>query len=274
MVPASARAEQAAGMRCSGYAAGQARGIGDALLGGVPSRLGQVSATQTGATSPRVSPLIAVDCLAWMSRHDLGRMGAHRMAPAVIAGPVDFFGSTALAVARTPLDHKWASVAAGLPREGAWRALVENGRSLPPSGQVDAVNRWVNGRLRFVDDLGASGQVDQWSPAARTLDRGTGDCEDYAIAKMRLLEAMGFDRRSLFLVIARDLVRRADHAVLVARIGDDAVVLDNMTSRLVQAMDASDYRPIITFGSEGRWTHGYRVAGAGQPAPRLLASLH
>jgi predicted transglutaminase-like cysteine proteinase len=284
MVPASAHAEQAAGMRCAGSAAGRARGIGDTLLGGVPSRLGQVSATQAGATqigatkagatSTRPSPLIAVDCLAWMSGHDLGGMGAHRMAPAVAGGLVDFFGSTALAVAHTPLDRKWASVAAGLPREGMWRTLVEGGRGLSPGQQVDAVNRWVNGRLRFVDDLRMSGQADIWSPAARTLARGTGDCEDYAIAKLRLLEAMGFDRRALFLVVVRDLVRRADHAVLVARRDGEAVVLDNMTNRLVPAMEMSDYRPIFTLGAAGRWTHGYRIASAAPLVSRPPASLH
>ncbi|WP_336957769.1 transglutaminase-like cysteine peptidase [Sphingobium aquiterrae] len=325
---------------CAGPMAGASSGgtrIADALLGGRPSRLSQVSARQSTDTPPafaitpepsagpeivvsalagrsfgdrlsvwarylppaapalfhgdapsivpetlrmflRVAPAAQgadgdVDCRAPMADRADPQAPFVRSAPAVLAGPVDFFGSNALPISHTPLDRKWASVAAALPRNGVWRTLVEGGRGLAPRQQVDAVNRWVNGRLRFVDDIRAAGVADQWSTAASALSRGTGDCEDYAIAKMRLLEAMGFDRRALFLVIARDLVRRADHAVLVARVDGQAVILDNMTDRLASAMAASDYRPIITFGAAGRWMHGYRVASTVPAEGRRFAAL-
>lgn len=353
IIPATAFAREGGNVRCGAPAvAPLARGsrIADALLGGQPSRLNQVSARQ--APEPSAGPQIVVSASAHRSLgerlsiwarylapnlapvaptmsygpmsygivsysmvsydtahaivpealrlfvrdvpaapHDepmdcngriVDRMAppipAARVVPALLTGamptgPVDFFGSSALPISHTPLDRKWAGVAAALPRDGAWRTLVAAGRGLAPRQQVDAVNRWVNGRLRFVDDIRAAGVADQWSTAASSLSRGTGDCEDYAIAKMRLLEAMGFDRRALFLVVARDLVRRADHAVLVARVDGQAVVLDNMTDRLVSAMAASDYRPIITLGAAGRWTHGYRVAGAVPAEGRRFAAL-
>ena len=76
---------------------------------------------------------------------------------------------------------------------------------------------------------------------------------------MQLLEAAGFDRHAMFLVIARDLVRQADHAVLAVRVGSDLMVLDNMTDRVLPSSEVSDYRPIMSFNAYGRWTHGYRV---------------
>src|SRR3546814_9458497 len=101
--------------------------------------------------------------------------------------------------------------------------MLNAARGSAAQQQVEMINSWVNGRLRFVDD-GQGG--DNWASAARTLQSGVGDCEDYAIAKMKLLVAAGFDRHSMLLVIARDLVRQADPAVLAVRIGGDLMILD------------------------------------------------
>ena len=124
--------------------------------------------------------------------------------------------------------------------------------------RLDAVNRYVNDRVRFVDDQVQFGRADVWTSASETLRRGKGDCEDYAIAKMQMLRRAGFADRDLYLVIVRDLVRRADHAVLVARAEGRLVVLDNGTDRLIDSHEMPDYRPIFTFSGNKVWTHGYR----------------
>ena len=67
-----------------------------------------------------------------------------------------------------------------------------------------------------------------------------------------------FADRDLYLVIAKDLVRRADHALLVVRAEGRMLVLDNGTDTILDAEDASDYRPVLTFSATGAWTHGYR----------------
>ena len=61
------------------------------------------------------------------------------------------------------------------------------------------------------------GVADRWSAADDTLARGRGDCEDYALAKLAMLRRAGFADRDLYLVLVKDLARRADHAVLVVR---------------------------------------------------------
>jgi len=172
------------------------------------------------------------------------------------SGQPDIFGSVALPIGRTSLDPKWASASQPLPRAGMWSTLVHSARQAGRQQQAEMVNRWVNQRLRFTDDrIGA----DRWAAASQSLQQGKGDCEDYAIAKMKLLEAAGFDQRSMFLVIVKDLVRRADHAVLAVRIDGELLVLDNMTDRVLPSSQISDYRPIMSFNTYGRWTHGYRV---------------
>jgi predicted transglutaminase-like cysteine proteinase len=183
--------------------------------------------------------------------------------PAPRTGQPDVFGSVALPITRTALDRKWASVAQPLATKGLWSGLIQAAQGAGQLRQVEMVNSWVNQRLRFTDDRG-----DSWASASQSLLRGSGDCEDYAIAKMKLLEAAGFDRHALFLVIARDLVRQADHAVLAVRIDDRLLVLDNMTDRIIPSSEVGDYRPIMSFNAYGRWTHGYRVAPKVQFAAR------
>lgn len=185
-----------------------------------------------------------------------------RPVPALSGQPVprngqpDVFGSVAMPISRTLLDGKWAAVSGALPGNGLWNGIVHSAHNAAGQQQVEMINSWVNRRLHFVDDRDGS---DNWASAARTLQSGAGDCEDYAIAKMKLLEAAGFDRHAMFLVIARDLVRQADHAVLAVRIGGDLMILDNMTDRVLPSSSVSDYRPIMSFNAFGRWTHGYRL---------------
>ena len=58
--------------------------------------------------------------------------------------------------------------------------------------------------------------------------------------------------------VVKDLVRRSDHALLVVRAAGRMLVLDNGTNLIVDAEDARDYRPVLTFSANGAWTHGYR----------------
>jgi predicted transglutaminase-like cysteine proteinase len=125
--------------------------------------------------------------------------------------------------------------------------------------QLRLVNHFVNAHVSYVDDQRRFGRADVWSAASDTLRSGRGDCEDYAIAKFQILRAAGFPQRDLYVTIVRDLVRRADHAVLVARAGGHLFVLDDGTDEVLNSADVSDYRPMLTFASYGEWTHGYRV---------------
>ena len=86
--------------------------------------------------------------------------------------------------------------------------------------RLEAVNWYVNKRVRFVDDSRQFGRADVWSAAADTLRRGRGDCEDYAIAKLQMLRRAGFADRDLYLAIVKDLVTRADNIVKSGNFAD------------------------------------------------------
>ena len=172
-------------------------------------------------------------------------------------GPDDYLGSKRLSVRRTVFDREWNRVKAeALPRKFT-AALAGSVAGASGEAKLAAVNAWTNTHIRFADDPALYGQRDYWASARTTLKRGAGDCEDIAIAKLQLLAAMGVPRADMVLVIARDLARNADHAVLVVKLDGRHYLLDNATDRLLDASQPLDYRPILSFGANEKWLHGY-----------------
>lgn len=228
----------------------------DAILGGSRSRLAEILAQQTGVSLPSPAPLRPAS----LRRHSpfaaLLR-GPHQLSPAVASGRPDVFGSVALSVDRTPLDRRWRKVERAR-LGGVAAAYARSLRTLDPLDRIEAVNRYVNRNVRFVDDSRQYGRADHWTAAATTLSRGRGDCEDYAIAKLQMLRSAGFADRDLYMVVVKDLARRADHAVLVVRTSKRMLMLDNGTDVVADTEAVSDYRPVLTFAASGTWTHGYR----------------
>ena len=221
-----------------------------AILGG-ESRLAAIMAQQSGQPVPQP----AANSASYGAPLLPARMPIYR--PTISMDRPDVFNSVALPIGPTSLDRRWRKVAKG--PVGATSAAYATGLADRPAiEKLEAVNQYVNARVRFVDDSRQYGVVDFWTSAADTLRRGRGDCEDYAIAKLQLLRRAGFAEKDLYLVILRDALRRADHAVLVARADGRLLVLDNGTDRLIDSYEMPDYRPIITFSGNRAWTHGYR----------------
>jgi predicted transglutaminase-like cysteine proteinase len=191
-------------------------------------------------------------------------------------GRPDVFGSVALSIGDTPLDDRWHNVrdARVNGKAGPWSTLLRLQRNQSRAVQIETVNAWVNARISFVDDIKSVGISDQWASASQTLRKGRGDCEDYAIAKMQLLRSLGVDASDLYLVIARDLVRQADHAMLVVRMDEQLLLLDNGTDHITDARTAQDYRPIMSYSGNKSWLHGYQVEPSQSAATFQIASLH
>jgi predicted transglutaminase-like cysteine proteinase len=223
----------------------------DAILGGAPSALAAITAQQGGR--PLYSSYVV----------PAGRSLPIR--PAVVTydrSPVsadrpDVFNSVALPIGRSPLDARWNKVA-GAGVGGNAGAFAASLRGQGVIAKLEAVNGYVNARVRFVDDRIQFGVADRWLPASETLARGRGDCEDFALAKRAMLRAAGVADRDLYLVVLKDLSRRADHAVLVVRAAGRFLVLDNGTDRIVDSSDVQDYKPVLTFTAGHAYTHGYR----------------
>jgi len=179
--------------------------------------------------------------------------------PAESLSKTDFLASRILPVSTTSFDAAWNRVGHGTAGLGGARAAIvsEGAGQGSLEDRIATVNRWVNAKVTYTSDLTLYGKADYWASAKETLRRGKGDCEDYAIAKMQLLAAIGVKREDMFLTIARDLVRHDDHAVLIVKLGDRAIMLDNATDDLLDGKAANDYRPILSFSGDRRFLHGY-----------------
>ena len=196
-----------AGAQPAGSAASLAWSKTEAILG-APSALQAILASQQAPSRAALAPAsYSVPLLAHaVLRSDEG----------AVSGRPDVFGTVALRIDHTRLDARWRAVEQRKLTGGPARFAAAL-RTTDAGEQLKLVNRYVNGRVHYVDDQRRFGRPDVWSAANDTLRSGRGDCEDYAIAKFQLLQAAGFAGHDLYLVIVRDLVRRADHAVLVAR---------------------------------------------------------
>jgi predicted transglutaminase-like cysteine proteinase len=229
-----------------------------------PSKLEQMRMVQ--ATGAAIIPVLMTerpaDCAAAMTAS----------APSFAVPDDAILGTLSVSIEHTPFDRDWAGVSGRQSSQRVARTLTASGArgSGDQAAQVEAVNRWVNRSITYREDRDIYGRADYWAPASETLRRGTGDCEDFAIAKMELLSVLGIARDKMRLVVARDLVRNADHAVLVVTLAGGAVMLDNMTDQLLDARLPNDYRPIMSFSQNAKWLHGDAVQAA--PPIRMAAA--
>ncbi len=241
-----------------------------AILGGAPSKLEQMRMAQ--ASGDVQAPATARRIVAGCADAPTATAPFAAPHPAAFVPENAILGTLSVAVKHSPFDRDWAAVSAKRGSPKMQRVLAATGarHSGDQAAQVEAVNRWVNRSIQFGEDRDVYGRADYWAPAAETFRRGIGDCEDFAIAKMELLAALGISRNKMRLVVARDLVRNADHAVLVVTLAEGAVMLDNMTDRLLDARLPNDYRPIMSFSQNAKWVHGYAVQSA---QPVRMASV-
>lgn len=263
-----------------------------AILGGAPSKLDLIAASQTQPAAPvqnaAIAPALAPSLgrtlgMATQSQNSMpgrgvvpganglggglgGGLNCAALASAAMAsksfapglrreapGTGDFLASHRLAVARTAFDSSWNRVRASHLPAG----VVQPMAGLSGNARLAAVNAWANHRIRYVEDRDQYGRADFWAPAAATLMARAGDCEDIAIVKMQMLAALGVDRADMFLTVARDRVRNQDHALLIVKSEGRFWLLDNATDTLLDASDSNDYLPILTFSESSKWLHGF-----------------
>lgn len=137
-----------------------------------------------------------------------------------------------------------------------WRQMASTLEGLSVRERLARANAFVNNRIHFRYDDVATGETDNWITPARLLSTGTGDCEDYALAKFWLLRAAGIPEDDMFVMVVRDLVARVGHAYLAVRVDDGFVLLDSRTDRLVAPHMLDEITPVFSITSSGAFLHG------------------
>lgn len=238
-----------------------------AILSGATSALDRIRQQQAGLADAPALPVVTPDA----SRTPLARATVCPVAspatnlvvqPEVVQSPYaaamtsdDFLATRRVAIGATPFDRQWQRVAHARLSDRQVAAAM----GARPSDNAEAmanVNAWVNRQIRHVDDRVARGRADHWASAGQTLRRRSGDCEDFAILKYQMLAALGVAREDMFLTLARDLVRNADHAVLIVRHEGRFYMLDNATDVVLDASQSHDYRATMSFTDGRSFLHG------------------
>jgi predicted transglutaminase-like cysteine proteinase len=138
--------------------------------------------------------------------------------------------------------------------------------------RLQAVNQFFNSRVLFRDDQDVWGQIDYWASPLELLDKGRGDCEDYAMAKYFALLTTGMPESRLRMVYVRAQVGGVAQAHMVlayyATPAAEPLILDNLLSEIRPAARRPDLAPVFSFNSEGLW-QGVAGASAGDPQARL-----
>ena len=141
--------------------------------------------------------------------------------------------------------------------------------------RLQTINQFFNRRLLFREDIETWGQIDYWASPLEFMEKGQGDCEDYAIGKYFSLIASGVPPTRLRMVYVKAIfggqssVQQA-HMVLAyyPSSGADPLILDNLIGDIRPASKRPDLIPVFSFNSEGLW-QGTQGPGAGDAVARL-----
>jgi predicted transglutaminase-like cysteine proteinase len=157
----------------------------------------------------------------------------------------------------------------------ALQPLLTQALDLEDGARLKLINEFFNRRVLFRDDMEVWGQIDYWASPLETLDKGAGDCEDYAIAKYFSLLAVGVPVAKLRMVYVRAEIGGPQGAVQAHMVlayyaapGAEPMILDNLITEVRPASRRPDLVPVFSFNSEGLW-QGVGPQTAGDPTVRL-----
>jgi predicted transglutaminase-like cysteine proteinase len=155
----------------------------------------------------------------------------------------------------------------------AWRKLIEESASLPDNDKLNRVNTFFNRRILYKTDMEVYSQEDYWATPLEFMGHGTGDCEDFVIAKYTTLRILGVPNERLRLIYVRYQSGGATpiaHMVLgyYAQPSEEPVILDNMVGSIRAGSMRPDLSPVYSFNSDGLWVGGATTSSA-DPTTRL-----
>lgn len=137
------------------------------------------------------------------------------------------------------------------PAARRFLAVIELGRNAQGRARIGLINRAVNLSIRPVSDMVQYGVEDVWATPLMTFSSGTGDCEDYAIAKYVALREAGIAESDLRLVVVRDNAVHEYHAVTAVRDNGRWLILDNRTLAIRDDSAIAEFNPLFAMSDTG-----------------------
>jgi len=155
----------------------------------------------------------------------------------------------------------WFTKMFGKDLPSDWRDLLHTDYS------YEDVNRWVNRKIRYI---GEPRGRDQYQAPLDTLERCTGDCEDYVILKKHILMLKGFsDSATKLVYVSREDPDPTQRSHMVLALGDGQLIMDNMTDRIQPLIRRGDLMVKLAADKQHFYlpkAYGFTIAG---PAERI-----
>ncbi|MBM5460813.1 transglutaminase-like cysteine peptidase [Pseudomonas sp. P66] len=142
-----------------------------------------------------------------------------------------------------------------------WRALVADSGTLSEQQKLLRVNEFFNKNIRFGEDSDVWKKADYWASPLETLEKGAGDCEDFALAKYYTLRLLGVPESNVRLLYTTVNASGQAHMVLSywQTSQSDPLLLDNLTNNITSAIQRNDLKVEFAFNNVGL----YQVDQAG-----------
>lgn len=105
-------------------------------------------------------------------------------------------------------------------RKWQYKRLLKKAQAYNTIDKLRVVNRFWNHKIQY-----KNAPKDHYQTPAETMELGTGDCEDYCLAKMDTLIALGFDPIKIRLVATK--YQQIPHMTLLVCVDETWYRLDN-----------------------------------------------
>ena len=133
----------------------------------------------------------------------------------------------------------------------AYNQLLESAKDSTEADKLQLINDFFN-NVPYMSDKKNWQQEDYWATPIELIARDRGDCEDYVIAKLFALKAVGVDPQKLFMTYVKSNRFELTHMVLAYFETPDAdpLILDNTNYKIFSASKRSDLTPIYIFNAD------------------------
>ena len=129
--------------------------------------------------------------------------------------------------------------------------IVDAAKRRDGRARLGEINRAINLAISPMSDLGQHGRIDVWTSPLATFGSGSGDCEDYAIAKFVALRRAGIAPDDIRIVVLHDTIHGDNHAVAAARLDGRWLMLDNRRMAMVEDSSMRNYQPTFVIDQNG-----------------------
>jgi predicted transglutaminase-like cysteine proteinase len=123
---------------------------------------------------------------------------------------------------------------------------------LSQTQKIEKVNFYINQIVSGYDANNYKNE-EHWATVFEFLSRGSGDCEDYVIAKKYSLEMLGLSSEDMYFSAVKEKFTSGDHMVLSLHVDKTKppIILDNLSTKVLSVDKRVDLETQFLFNDTG-----------------------